>query len=138
MKRWPTAFWAIGLFLIITGSFGACRRAPLNPDRRTTGGNARLVRVQPDVALEVVDFGGTGRPLVLLAGLGATAHVFTRFAAKLTPDYRVYGITRRGFGLSSAPRSGYTAERLGADVVAVIDALKLEKPVLVGHSMAGE
>jgi non-heme chloroperoxidase len=88
--------------------------------------------------LEVIDFGGTGRPLVLLAGLTKTAHAFDEFATKLTPKYHVYGITRRGFGLSSAPASGYTADRLGADVVAVINALKLVRPILVGHSIAGE
>jgi pimeloyl-ACP methyl ester carboxylesterase len=53
----------------------------------------------------------------------------------------VYGITRRGFGASSAPvptGNAYDADRLGDDVLAVIDSLKLNKPVLVGHSIAGE
>jgi pimeloyl-ACP methyl ester carboxylesterase len=50
----------------------------------------------------------------------------------------VYGITRRGYGASSAPAGGYGADRLGDDVIAVLDALKLEKPVLVGHSIGGE
>jgi len=43
----------------------------------------------------------------------------------------VYGISRRGYGASSSPESGYTADRLGDDVLAVIDALKLNRPVLV-------
>ena len=98
----------------------------------------RFVTVDKDVKLEVLDWGGSGRPLVLLAGLGSTAHVFDDFAPKLTPEYHVYGITRRGFGASSAPDSGYSADRLGDDVLAVLDALKIEKPVLVGHSIAGE
>ena len=55
------------------------------------------------VSLEVLDWGGSGRPLVLLAGLGNTAHIFDKFAPKLTATYHVYGITRRGFGASSAP-----------------------------------
>jgi pimeloyl-ACP methyl ester carboxylesterase len=50
----------------------------------------------------------------------------------------VYGISRRGYGASSSPESGYTADRLGDDVLAVIDALKLNRPVLAGHSIAGE
>jgi non-heme chloroperoxidase len=91
-----------------------------------------------DVKLEVLDWGGTGRPLVLLAGLGNNAHVFDKFALKLTPSYHVYGITRRGFGESSVPVSGYSADRLGDDVLAVIEKLKLNHPVLVGHSIAGE
>ena len=86
----------------------------------------------------MLDWGGSGRPLVLLTGLGNTAHVFDEFAPKLTSSNHVYGITRRGYGASSAPQSGYGADRLGDDVIAVLDALKLEKPVLVGHSIGGE
>ena len=98
----------------------------------------QFITVDKDVRLEVLDWGGSGRPVVLLAGLGNTAHVFDDFAPKLTAGYHVYGITRRGFGASSVPGSGYGADRLGDDVLAVIDALNLNKPVLVGHSIAGE
>jgi non-heme chloroperoxidase len=98
----------------------------------------QFVTVDKDVKLEILDWGGTGRPLVLLTGLGDNAHVFDKFAAKLISTYRVYGITRRGFGASSVPASGYSADRLGDDVLAVLAALKVEKPVLIGHSIAGE
>lgn len=101
----------------------------------------QFVTVDKDVKLEVLDWGGTGRPLILLAGLGNTAHVFDKFAPKLAPTYHVYGITRRGFGDSSAPApqgANYSADRLGDDVLAVINALELNRPVLVGHSIAGE
>lgn len=95
-----------------------------------------------NVKFEVLDWCGLGRPLVLLASLGNTAHVFDKFAPKLSATYHVYGITRRGFGASSAPSpSGdamYSAERLGDDVLALLDALKLKRPVLVGHSRSGE
>jgi pimeloyl-ACP methyl ester carboxylesterase len=94
--------------------------------------------VEKDVRLEVLDWGGSGRPLVLLAGGGDTAHVFDDFAPKLTPSFHVYGITRRGFGQSGFSPGGYGADRLGDDVLAVLDALKLDKPVLVGHSLGGE
>jgi pimeloyl-ACP methyl ester carboxylesterase len=94
--------------------------------------------VDTNVKLEVLDWGGSGRPVVLLTGLGNNAHVYDEFATKLTPSYHVYGITRRGFGASSAPATGYSADRLGDDVVAVLDSLKLNRPVLVGHSIGGE
>jgi pimeloyl-ACP methyl ester carboxylesterase len=96
------------------------------------------VEVEKGVKLQVIDFGGTGRPLVLIAGLGGHANGFAPFAAKLAANYHVYAITRRGFEPSSVPASGYDADRLGDDVVAVIDALKLERPILAGHSLAGE
>lgn len=101
----------------------------------------QFVTVDKDVKLEVLDWGGTGRPIVLLAGLGDTAHMFDNFAPKLTSEYHVYGITRRGFGASSAPTpdaTNYSADRLGDDVLAVMDALKIDRPVLVGHSLGGE
>ncbi len=101
-----------------------------------------FITVENNVKLEVLDWGGSGRPLVLLAGLGNTAHIFDKFAPKFTATYHVYGITRRGFGASSSPSpSGaatYSADRLGDDVLAVIDALKLNRPVLAGHSLGGE
>jgi pimeloyl-ACP methyl ester carboxylesterase len=100
-----------------------------------------FVTVAPGVRLEVLDWGGTGRPVVLLAGLGNDAHVYDEFAPHLTAHYHVYGITRKGFGASSRPvpsDGNYTADRLGDDVLAVMDALKLNRPVLIGHSIAGE
>jgi non-heme chloroperoxidase len=97
-----------------------------------------MVPADRDVTLEVLDWGGTGRPLVLLAGLGNTAHVFDEFAPRLTAIGHVYGITRRGFAPSSVPREGYDADRLADDVLAVLDALRLERPLLIGHSIAGE
>ena len=70
----------------------------------------QFVAVEDGVRLEVLDWGGSGRPIVLLAGLGFSAHVFDGFAEKLTDTYHVYGITRRGYGASSRPKSGYTEE----------------------------
>lgn len=105
-----------------------------DPSPHTT----RFVTVEKGVRLEVLDWGGSGRPLVLLAGGGNTAHVFDDFAPKLTPSFHVYGITRRGFGESGFSPMGYGADRLGDDVLAVLDTLELEKPILVGHSLGGE
>jgi pimeloyl-ACP methyl ester carboxylesterase len=80
----------------------------------------QFVTVDEGVRLEVLDWGGAGRPIVLLAGLGNTAHVFDDFAPKLASGYHVYGITRRGFGASSVLAAGYDAYRLGDDVIAVL------------------
>jgi non-heme chloroperoxidase len=97
-----------------------------------------FVTVEDGVRLEVLDWGGTGRPLVLLAGLGFTAHVFDEFAPALARHGRPHGITRRGYGASDAPAHGYDGTRLADDVLAVIDSLGLEAPVLIGHSIAGQ
>jgi pimeloyl-ACP methyl ester carboxylesterase len=111
------------------------------PAKDNSSHRVRFVEVAPGVKLEVLDWGGTGRPLVFLAGMGFTAHEFDDFAPKFAGDYHVYGITRRGFGASSAPapeKANYAADRLGDDVLAVIHALSLKRPVLVGHSLGGE
>src|SRR5262249_16894541 len=110
---------------------------PLVPD--PSAHSKQMVSVQADIQLEVLDWGGTGAPVVLLSGLGDTAHIFDDFAPKLTSAAHVYGITRRGFGESKTPaNAAYTADRLGADVLAVVEQLALKKPILVGHSVAGE
>ncbi len=129
--RLRRAVTAAAIALCSAGASGAQAAAGSPPA-------ARFVAVERDVSLEVLDWGGTGRPVVLLAGLGNDAHVFDAFARRLTPDYHVYGITRRGFGESSVPASGYLADRLGDDVLAVLDSLRLDRPVLIGHSLAGE
>jgi pimeloyl-ACP methyl ester carboxylesterase len=107
----------------------------------------RFVTVDKGVRLEVLDWGGptgaeNGPPLVFLTGLGDTAHVFDSFAPKFTSKHHVYGITRRGFGVSSAPSptdgAAYDADRLGDDVLAVLAALKIDRPILAGHSIAGQ
>ena len=129
---------------------------------RETPHRTLFVTVQKNVRLEVLDWGGTGRSLVLLAGASDTAHVFSRLAARLRLHYHVYGITRRGFGASSAPAipvvpessvtmfgpenfeirpfrdNPYDANRLGDDVVQVLNSLHIVRPVLLGHSIAGE
>ena len=97
----------------------------------------QFVTVEDGVELEVLDWGGTGRPVVLLAGYN-TAHLFDDFAEKLAETSHVYGITRRGCGASSRPDSGYTAQGSADDVLRVLDSLKLTAPVLVGHSFGGQ
>ncbi len=106
--------------------------------RDTSPHSSQFFTVDHGVKLEVLDWGGSGPPIILLAGLGNSAHIYDTFAPKLKPTNHVYGITRRGYGASSVPESGYTADRLGDDVLAVIEALKLDRAVLAGHSVAGE
>ena len=143
--------------LMATGAFAQNEdvTADLSPHK------VQRVAVDKNVTLEVLDWGGTGRAVIFLAGMGNTAHVFDELAPKLTGEGHIYGITRRGFGASSAPAppgfnqtlradkiyearrrdpgasNAYDSDRLGDDVLAVIDELNLDRPVLIGHSIAG-
>jgi pimeloyl-ACP methyl ester carboxylesterase len=96
-----------------------------------------MVTLKDDVQVDVLDWGGEGRPLVLLAGY-LTAHAYDDFAPKLTEFAHVYGITRRGLGASSHTDAGYTAKESAADVVGVLNKLKLDGPVIAGHSFGGQ
>ena len=97
-----------------------------------------FVAVAPGVRLEVLDWGGSGPPLVFLAGLGNTGHVFDDFAPRLTGDHHVLAITRRGYGASSQPATGYDIATRVADLASVLDSLHLGAVSLAGHSAAGD
>jgi hypothetical protein len=84
-------------FIVATSS----AQQPVRAD--TSRHTVQLVSVEPDVKLEVLDWAGTGRPIVFLAGMGLDAHEFDDFAPRFSPKYHVYAISRRGFGASSAP-----------------------------------
>src|SRR6185369_248634 len=102
-----------------------------------SGHKASFVAVEPDVQLELLDWGGTGEALVLLTGLGDNAHVYDQFAYQFTDRFHVIGITRRGFGRSSQPAQGYDVDRRARDDIAVLDKLNIRQAVFVGHSVAG-
>ncbi len=133
-RRIMISLLVLGLVATTTG-FAQDSMPWHDPSKHTV----QFVTVEKGVRLEVLDWGGSGRPVVLLAGSGNTAHVFDDFAEKLSGVCcHVYGITRRGFGSSTHPDSGYGQQRLADDVLQVLDALKLVAPVVAGHSMSGE
>ena len=96
-----------------------------------------MVSIAPGVSVEVLDWGGHGRPLVFLAGLGDTPHVYDDFAPAFTDSFHVVGITRRGFGHSTG-LPDTTVAALVEDLRVVLDSLRLSRVILVGHSIAGE
>ncbi len=97
-----------------------------------------MVRVARNVRLHYLDFGGSGPPLIFLAGLGNTAHAFDDFAPAFTDRFHVIALTRRGFGESDHPENGYDTPRLVQDIVAAMDALHVSRASFIGHSIAGE
>lgn len=92
----------------------------------------------PGVRLHYLDFGGHGPTLLFLAGLGNTAHAFDDFAPRFTDRFHVVALTRRGFGESDHPASGYDTPQLVEDIRQAIDALHLGRVSIVGHSIASE
>jgi pimeloyl-ACP methyl ester carboxylesterase len=87
--------------------------------------------------LEYLDWGGTGPPLIFLAGLGGTAHVFIDLAPEFVSNHRSIGLTRRGFGQSEQTAGGYELDTLVEDIVQFARSLGLRDVTLAGHSFGG-
>lgn len=126
------------LRLAVLSLFAASVASAQDGWRDTTPHTANFIQVQRGVKLHYLDFGGDGPPLVFLAGLGNTAHAWDDFAPAFTDRFHVIAITRRGFGESDHPSTGYDTPRLVADILAVLDSLKMARVSIVGHSIAGE
>ena len=76
---------------------------------------------------------GTGDPVVLLHGFPQHWYAWREVAARLAGDYRLLCVDMRGFGWSAAPARGYDTATRVADVLALLDALDLDRVRLVGH-----
>lgn len=88
------------------------------------------------VRLHYLDWGGSGPVVLFLPGLGWSAYYYADFAGRFADKFRVVALTRRGHGDSGCPAGGYDAGTLGEDVRQFIDALGIDKVILVGHSLA--
>jgi pimeloyl-ACP methyl ester carboxylesterase len=129
-----------GIGLCVLGTFVLA----LRPGAQSSGARrdpsphqVRWVTVDSAVKLEVLDWGGSGPALVLFACYLST-HVYDEFAPKLTNQFHVYGITRRGIGASDRPATGYSVEQSANDLFEVFNSLNLQRALLVGHSCAGQ
>lgn len=132
-----TSYPRVSLALAVVAACAPSKPATA-PWTDTSSHHVSMVAVAPDVRLEVLDWGGSGPPLVFLSGLQDVAHGFDDFAPRFTDHFHVIGITRRGYGASSQPQSGYDLATRVADDKAVLDSLGLGKVILVGHSIAGD
>ncbi len=79
---------------------------------------------------------GTGPALLLLHGWGTSGRVWSSCLPELVRDHRVVTIDWRGCGRSDHPAEGNTIAQITADLVAVIETLKI-KPTVVGSSIGG-
>ena len=81
--------------------------------------------------------GGDKPQLIVLHGLTGSGACWSPLARALEGDYDVVMPDARGHGDSSAPAHGYLYSDHSRDVVGLIEALGLSRPVLLGHSMGG-
>jgi len=90
------------------------------------------------IKMHYLDWGGTGDVVIMLAGLGNDAHVFDEIAPSFIDKFHVIALTRRGFGETARPASGYETSTRVEDIRAFMDAIKVTRANLVGHSLAGD
>lgn len=92
------------------------------------------VALSTGVALEVEQF-GAGPPVVLVPGGAMTHRVWDHQVGALRHRYRSLAVDLRGSGASDKPPSGYSVDLFAADLAALFDELRLERPVVVGHGL---
>jgi pimeloyl-ACP methyl ester carboxylesterase len=96
--------------------------------------NDRLIDAG-ELPLAVRDFGGDGRPLILLHGAGASLAGMTTLARGLRAAHRVVTVDLRGHGRSGD--GAWTWDAALGDLAAVAVQLDLDRPAVVGHSVGG-
>jgi 3-oxoadipate enol-lactonase len=89
-------------------------------------------------AIHVEVEGPDNRPVLMLSNsLGADLRMWDRQVQRFTEHFRLVRYDRRGHGQSDAPPGPYSMEMLGRDVLAVLDALRIDKINWCGLSMGG-
>lgn len=92
----------------------------------------------PAGAIRVAIDGPEGAPVLVLSNsLGTTLEMWDAQAARLARDHRVLRYDTRGHGGSVVPPGPYSFEQLGGDVLALLDALQIERASFCGISMGG-
>ena len=107
-------------------------------DRKITGMvRAEYLEVEPNVRLHITD-AGEGRSIVLIHGWPLSDEMYEyQYNELINKNFRVIGITLRGFGKSDRPYGAYDYDVHALDIKKVLDTLEIEDAILVGFSMGG-
>jgi pimeloyl-ACP methyl ester carboxylesterase len=98
---------------------------------------AEYIEVEPNVSLHITD-GGSGRPIVLIHGWPLSDEMYEyQYNDLIINNFRVIGITLRGFGKSDKPYGEYNYDVHALDIKKVLSKLDIKDAVLGGFSMGG-
>jgi len=96
----------------------------------------KFVSLPTGVRMEYVESGpANGVPAVFLHGVTDSWRSFERVLPLLPPTMHAFAVSQRGHGDSSRPRSGYRFSDMAEDLLAFMDAMRLPKAIIAGHSM---
>jgi pimeloyl-ACP methyl ester carboxylesterase len=87
------------------------------------------------IQIQLTLWEGKGKPVLCIHGLTANSRFWDCLASALSPRHKVIAMDLRGRGLSDKPPTGYSIDHHCKDVLALMDALSLKRPVLMGHSL---
>lgn len=100
----------------------------------------RFVLLRSGIRVRVIERGEpTGHPVLFVPGWGSTVYIWRRnLPAIAKAGFRAIAVDLKGSGLSDKPlgESEYTSDALESHLGDIINALELEKPVVVGHSQS--
>lgn len=112
------------------------RRFETNPAPGRTLPREDLIPLR-EVTIHIVDWPGEEPAILAIHGSAGIAHTLGAVAEHIAPTYRFVALDLRGHGLSDKPPSGYSLDHHVQDVLQLIDALELRRPVVLGHSAGG-
>jgi pimeloyl-ACP methyl ester carboxylesterase len=87
------------------------------------------------VKIHLAEWSGREPTILCIHGITANCRCWDVIASGLAPDCRVLAMDLRGRGRSDKPATGYSVEQHGRDILALLEDLKLQRPVLMGHSL---
>ncbi|MBM3621550.1 MAG: alpha/beta hydrolase [Alphaproteobacteria bacterium] len=97
------------------------------------------IAVEPGVALDYLERGdASGLPILLLHGYTDSRQSYQPLLATLPVGLRLIAVSHRGHGESDKPASRYDTAELATDVAHFMDALGIDRAVIVGHSMSSQ
>jgi non-heme chloroperoxidase len=106
-------------------------------NKRFAAARAEYIEVERYVHLHITD-AGEGRPIVLIPGWPLSDEMYEyQYNDLMNKDFRVIGITLRGFGRSDKPYGAYNYDVHVRDIKSVLDKLDIKDAVLGGFSMGG-
>lgn len=108
----------------------------LSPEVYVSGPTSMFLNAN-GITLHYLDWGGRGRPAVLVHATGFCAQLWGPYAERLSPWFRVTAPDMRGHGDSDKPAGPYRWLDLGADLTGFLDALDLRDALIMGHSAGG-
>ena len=98
-------------------------------------GRPRVIQ-SGDVPIAVTEFPNPGQPeVVLLHGIGSRGDSWWPVIDPLAERFHLYQVDLRGHGASGKPGRGYLIDHYAADLDALLDALSLARPRIIGHSL---